>query len=99
MAEQNHQDVVTKAQSVGDPSPTDVSATQYFDPTARAASEQSISIKDSFITSEPTPSVTADQQPPTIVGEKGALTALQETEVRHRLRQMASTKLTGCRSM
>lgn len=83
MAEQNLQDVVTKAQSVGDPSSADVSATQYFDPAARAPSEQSVSLKDSPINTEPTPSVTADQQLSTILGEKGDQTASQETEVRY----------------
>ena len=99
MAEQNLQDVVTNAQSVGDPSSADVSATQYFDPAARAAPEQSTSLKDSPINTTPTPGVTADQQPSPIVDEKGYQTALQETEVRYRLRQLASTRLTSCRLM
>lgn len=98
MAEQNIQDVVTKTQSAGDPSSADVSAAQYFDPAARTASEQSTSVQDSPINSEPTPSVPVELQQSTAAGEKGDETALQETGVRYGSTESASTKLTGRRS-
>ena len=41
MAEQSFHDVVIQAQSVDEPSSTDVSATPSTDPTARAASDKS----------------------------------------------------------